>query len=488
MRLTSFVGLFVAFVHYVTAPAWSEVPETQPTATIITRPQWKIADDGQFVDAEGGVFGLRFAYGGKNSGDWFKGGGGQDFSIVELYYKPTSPTRNLIFRNGSWGGKMDALDYWEAEPTARNGTEHNTPDFATTTDAQLVSHQIRQSAGRLIAEADFRFKAWQIKRTYIVYPWGDITVHAQVKLIDESRWNYLGHRFHFGISRYSLDSPRKVHWGANYQDDGELYYAWSDVYGPEDKFKDQEPYIYKEQIRPHVDTNTAISLHKRQDPFSGFMIDDRNDNDPDIVVMNGDKATWLSPFDRISRKIGGVNYVETGMYTPPWHKQALTHADCCWFYATVKPPAYDHPMLWKTELGTWNESFHLFFRRGLEPEHYLPLWRARSRDLEQQKPDEVIGAKAELNEVDRLYHLVAQRGAKTIRFTWKRAGESNESIDYRTVFVIDNIGKVRSVKAEGAGIPPVECYCDTAERTALLVFAGPQPGKYQAMVVTVGTE
>ena len=488
MRRTSFPWLTLICVSYLVDPASAEVPQAPPPAKIINGQQWKIVDDGQFVDVEGDVLRLRFAYGGKGSAGWFKGGGGQDFSIVELYYKPTSPTRNLIFRNGAWGGKMDALDYWEAEPIARNGTEHNTPDFATTTDAQLVSHHIRQSAGRLIAEADFRFKAWQIKRTYIIYPWGDITVHAQLKLVDESRWNYLGHRFHFGVSRYRLDSPRKVDWGANYQDDGDVYYAWSDVYGPAGKFKDQEPFVYKQQIRANVNTNTAISLHKRQDPFSGFMIDDRNGNDPDIVVINGDKATWLSPFDQISRRIGGVNYVETGMYTPPWHKQALTHADCCWFYATIKPPAYDRPMLWKTELGTWNESFHLFFRQGLEPEHYLPLWRAHSRDLEQQKPQNVTGAKAELNEVDRLYHLVAQPGARTIRFNWERTSEASGAVDYRTAFLIENIGKVLAVKVDGKMMPPVECYCDVAQRTALLVFAGPQPAEPQATLVTVETE
>lgn len=487
MRHAIVAVISVAVADCLISSVWTEASQTR-SAAIVTQRQWKITDDGRFVDAEGGVFRLRFAYGGKGSDGWFQGGGGQDLSIVELYYKPTSATRNLIFRNGAWGGKMDALDYWEAEPTARNGTEHNTPDFATTTDAQLLSHHVHESAGRLIAKAEFQFKAWRIKRTHIIYPWGDITVHAQVKLVDESRWNYLGHRLHFGVSRYRLESPRKLDWGAHYQDDGEYYYAWSDVYGPEGKFQGQQPYLYKEQIRPHVDTNTAISLHKRQDPFSGFMIDDRNGNDPDIVVMNGDKATWLSPFDRISRKIGGVNYVETGMYTPPWHKQALTHADCCWFYATVKPPAYDRPMLWTTDLGTWNESFHLFFRQGLEPEHYLPLWRARSRDVEQQKPDQLIGAKAELSETDRLYHLVAQPGAKTIGFRWQRASEASVAIDYHTAFVIENIDKVVSVKIEGTEAPAAEIYADTAQRTALLVLAGPQRAKPKPMVVTVGVE
>ena len=99
MRLGLFAALVLILACCVTRRAWAQAPERAASA-IVTQPQWRIADDGQFVDAEGGVFHLRFAYGGKGSAGWFKGGGGQDLSIVELYYKPSSATR-LVLRDGA---------------------------------------------------------------------------------------------------------------------------------------------------------------------------------------------------------------------------------------------------------------------------------------------------------------------------------------------------------------------------------------------------
>ena len=54
--------------------------------------------------------------------------------------------------------------------------------------------------------------------------------------------------------------------------------------------------------------------------------------------------------------------------------------------------------------------------------------------------------------------------------------------------MIENIGKVVSVKIEGTEAPAAEIYADTAQRTALLVLAGPQRAKPKPMVVTVGVE
>src|SRR5687767_7381928 len=86
--------LLMVLVMLVSSPlvtaARAEPPTTRPASTIHTDPLWKVTDDGQFIDVEGAVLRARFAYGGKGSEGWFKGGGGQDFSIVELYYKPTS--------------------------------------------------------------------------------------------------------------------------------------------------------------------------------------------------------------------------------------------------------------------------------------------------------------------------------------------------------------------------------------------------------------
>jgi len=454
----------------------SSLPAQQ--CTIIRTPQWMITPQGPFVQAESEALRLRFAYDARGAEGWFKGGGGCDGSIVELYHKPTSATRNLVPRNGPWGGKKDALDFWELEPAAQDGADHNAPQFSSAADGVLLSHTVRQSAGRLISTCDIQLQTFRIRRTHIIYPWGDITMHARIEHIAPCRWNYLGHRFDFGVKPYQILNGKTTYdWGGLYQTDGEYYYAFSDLYGPDGKYANAEPFIYKEQIVDNLNKNTAVSMYNRQDPYSGFMIEDKNGNDPDIVVMNGDKATWFSPFDRIARKIGGVNYVETGIYTPFYAKAKHTEASCCWFYATIprNPIIYNAPLLWPADLGVWEESFHILLRQDLDAEDYLPLWRYRVRGLEEHRPRQVEGARVELNNVDRLYHVIADPGAKAIRFTWS-GGELPADIEPRTAFLLEGVGPIAGVKIDGEAPPKVDIYSGEEEKTALLVLRGPRPG------------
>ena len=210
----------------------TNVTVTATSQTPVQGKQWTINDDGHFVTAENSVLRLKFAYNAANYQGWFvgtgSGGGGRDGGIVELYYKPTSPTRNLIFRNGTWGSGYDNMDFWEAEAQGGTQSNFNAPDYESGRHAVMNGHSISESAGRLIATFDFQFQAWHIVRTYTVYPWGDITVSAQLTVTQSANWNYLAHRFSFGVSPYTFTNGSTYNWGGNYRNDGESLHAWSD--------------------------------------------------------------------------------------------------------------------------------------------------------------------------------------------------------------------------------------------------------------------
>jgi hypothetical protein len=461
------------------------VPRANP---IKLTPQWTVQDDGQFIDVESSVLRVKFGYGGLGSGGWFLRGGGRDGGIVELYYKPTSETRNLVFRNGVNGGKLDGLDYFRAEGASVDQEDHNALDFTSPFSAQLVQHRVWQSAGRLLAEFEFRFEAWHIKRTYILYPWGDITVHAEIYLAEPGAWSLLGHSFHFAASRYDVQNGATYSWGANYVNDGEYYYAWSDGYGPNGAFATSPLFRYTDVIQSGLNKNTAISMFGRFDPYSGFMVDDRNGNDPDIIVMNGDSATWFSPFDQVSLAVGGKSYVETGIFTPLWAPQQMTHVNLNWSYNTTPccPPQYDNPMFWPATLGTWTESFHLMFRQGLTPDDYVPIWQSRARYIGREPPFEVTGALVRLDPVDRLYHLTPLSGAQRISFKWRRYGASLRAVDYRTAFVIENLPTAGSVKMSPEGGVTIDAYRGGANGDVLMVLRGSQSGQPAEYVITAG--
>jgi hypothetical protein len=453
-----------------------KVDTVRPSQPVVTAPQWTVQDNGQFVDVENSVLHVRFAYGGTGSGGWFKGGGGSDGGIVELYYKPTSPTRNLIFRNGSWGGGRDQLDFFQAETLSVAVADYTVPDFLSGINATINSHRTWESAGRLFAEFDFQFRAWRIIRTYVLYPWGDLTVHARVTLTQPGLWNYLGHTFQFAVSPYTIVNGQTYNWGGRYQSDGDSFYAWSDGYGVNGASQGTGYYEYREIIKQGLDRNSSIADFGRTDQYSGFMIDDRNGNDPDLVVMNADSTTFNSPFDQVSRQVGGRSYVETGIFTPGYTNPLRTFAGTNWFYATIPPccpPIYNSPMYWPASLGTWEEVFHVLLRRTLQPSDYLAIWEVRARKLAQQMPQPGLGLQpAQLNIKDRLYHLTADANARTVQFQWTRVGTATTPIDYRTAFVVENFDP-SEVSVTGRGGASVQAFYSPADRTTLVVLIGP---------------
>lgn len=456
-----------------------------PGGPVIDDSPWRVTDDGARVDVVGPILHLVFAYDAEGADGWFLPyGGGRDGGIVELYHLPTSRTRNLVFRNGPYGSRVDQLDLWEAEPSSEDRSDHNAPDFASGTDARLDSRRVRESGGRVFLEFDFQFEAWHIQRTYILYPWGELTVHSRLTLTESGPWNYLGHRFLIAAGRYGFEHDGTVYdWGGRYAEDGEYFHAWTDGYGPEGILDGDGHYRYDEQIRPGIDRTTASHMFGRADPYSGLLIDDTNGNDPDILLLNGDSATYFSPFERISRAVGGTSYIETALWSSEWAPDDLTHVDLTWFYMTHESFVYDQPMNWPGSLGTWTEVFHLLFRSDLGPDDYLPIWRSRARELGREAPFDVVGARVELNELDRRYHLIADPDADRIEFRWRRASEAARPIDYRTAFVVEGFEDADWVEHEGPGA--VEAYSGPGGAT-LVVLTGPQPAVPATHRITLG--
>lgn len=74
------------------------------------------------------------------------------------------------------------------------------------------------------------------------------------------------------------------------------------------------------------------------------------------------------------------------------------------------------------------------------------------------------------------------------RSGWKRAGVAATGIDFQRAVVLENIGKVASVKVDGAKAPPARAYADSAARTVLLVFTGDQRGEPETLVVEVAMQ
>lgn len=439
--------------------------------------EWAVVDDGATVRVENDVLRLRFAYDAAGREGWFtggesSGGGGRDGGIVELYYKPTSPTRNLVFRNGQWGSLYDQMDLFEVEEVAADRLDHDSPDLGSGRDARMLSHRVSESAGRLIAEFEFDLAAWRILRTYTVYPWGDITVRARVTQVATGRYNYLAHRFVFAASRarfHNAATGRSYDWGSNFQLDREVMHAWSDG---------EPTREYVEPIRDAVDRNTVLHEEGRRDAYSGFMLDDRNGNDPDIVVMNGDRSIAESPFHQISSRFGGTQYVETALFSPRWAPDNLTHADMTWFYLGTPccEVRWSDPPLWGTELGSWEESFHVFLRRGLRPADYLPLWRSRAAAPEAEAPGAVRNGTTWLDRADRLHHITADPDATELSWEWLRSTRSEGEVDFRTAFVVHGF-PATAAEISGADAPGLMVYGGGGDGDLLVVLTGEQPAE-----------
>jgi hypothetical protein len=189
----------------------------------------------------------------------------------------------------------------------------------------------------------------------------------------------------------------------------------------------------------------------------------------------------------VSERFGGHHYVETALFSPRWAPSNLTHADMTWFY--LGTPCCDvrwsDAPIWETSLGSWEESFHVLLRQDLEPDDYLPLWRARAGELAEEAPRAVRNATVRLDEQDRLYHLVASPGAESVTWEWQRSAAAGRAVDYRTAFVVEGF-RPGQVRIEGEGAPDVTVYRDRASGTALVVLSGRQPAEAVGWRISLG--
>ncbi len=482
---TAFATL--ALAHQVPAPP-SSVTVVNSVAKPLQGRQWTISDDGHFVTAENAVLRLKFAYNARNYQGWFvgtgnTGGGGTDGGIVELYYKPTSPTRNLIFRNGTWGSGYDEMDLWEAENQGGTQSNFDAPDYSSGISSVTNAHSVSESAGRLVATFDIQFQAWRIVRTYIVYPWGDITVSSQITVTQSAEWFYLGHRFSFAASAYSFaNNGVTYNWGGRYENDLEHYHAWTD--GAPGGAIGEDFYHYDKQLTSSVGEVTyAPTQSGVNDQYSGFLLDDTSGDDPDIVVFPGDQDIWASPIYQVTHKIGGYAYVETALWNIGWAPQSEATAQMTYFYMSC--PNWTTKTTWPTSLGTWTDTIHVVLRRNLQPADYLPLWKARARDLPKEAPSQLTGGTAALNGADKLYHITANAGATTVSFQWNRLTAATNAVDYRTAFIIEGFDPTW-VQLQGAAAPAVDAYYDASGHRTLVVLSGPQPATPQPITISMG--
>ncbi len=482
------LSLAVVLTAFATLASAQTLTVVSSVAAPLQGKQWTISDDGHFVTAQNAVLRLKFAYNAKNYQGWFvgtgnTGGGGTDGGIVELYYKPTSSTRNLVFRNGTWGSGYDQMDIWEAEYQGGTQSNFDAPDYSSGISSVMYGHSAYENAGRLIATFDFQFKSWRIVRTYIVYPWGDITVSSRISVTQAASWFYLGHRFSFASSAYSfVNNGVTYNWGGRYRNDLEHYHAWTD--GAPGGVIGQTFYHYDKQLTSSTGEVTYAPTRFGQNAqYSGFLLDDANGNDPDVVVFPGDRDIWASPFYQITHKIGGYGYIETALWNIGWAPQSEGTAQMTYFYMSC--PSWTTKFTWPTTLGTWTETMHVMLRRGLGPADYLPLWKARARDLPLEAPSQVTGATASLSSSDKLYHLTASAGVTRLSFQWKRLATATNAIDYRTAFVIEGFDPTW-VQVQGVSAPSVVSYYDPGTHRTLVVLSGPQPATPQTITVSVG--
>jgi hypothetical protein len=286
---------------------------------------------------------------------------------------------------------------------------------------------------------------------------------------------------HFALAPVTFTNGGSYLWGGMYQTDAESFHAWSDMDGG----RYSAPYEYVQTITPTVNRNSAIYDVGRTDNYSGFMLDDRNGNDPDIIVFGGDSTIRASPFHRVAESIGGSAYVETGIFTPAWANGG-TEGATNWFYATIRccPAQYSNPMNWTVRPG-WDESFHILLRRSANSADYLPLWQARAHRLAAERPVSNGGASVRLDSLDRLYHVKAAPGAQSAQFTWTRSFRASRDVDYSTAFVVEGVPAAKTVTISGVNSPVVQAWRGTTG-SVLVHLVGTQPPTPAPYTITVG--
>lgn len=340
--------------------------------------RWQWSDNGHSVTVESSVMKVRFAYGGRGAGEFVgqgTGGGGRDGSIVELYWKPTGPNRNLVFRNGAWGSGYDALDVWEADNSAVDQGSFEDPDISSNRHGTVTAHRVEQdAAGNLHVYFTVKFAAWLIERHFVL-GLDSIDVHADLQVVEPGHWNYLGHRFNVAAGRYAGPGGNAA--GANYAGNGETYRSWTDGINRYNGRPIGPGWVYDQTIRPDSRVNRIAHQFRRTDTFMGFTLVDRNGDDPTVTVALQSPTDWQGPFATIARAVARhplspvdhyESYVETAIYRHGWSPAGLVQAGTTWFYMTSPGDGdiYGRRGYWSQELGSWHEHFRLTLS-GSEP-------------------------------------------------------------------------------------------------------------------------
>lgn len=486
-------------------------PESAPPAS----PVWTIADDGHFVTAESDLIKAVFSYNPAGTG-WFTGGGGKDGSLWQLYHKPTSESRNLVFNNHTYGGNYTALDRWESDWTAVDQRTFNSPDGNTGDKATGFRWTDRsESAGRAMLEHTFVYApapgvaGWEITRRYCLWPHGLITIGATLRVSQEGPASYLGRRFNLAGKLVTFQKDGIVYnWGGQYV--GEHCDGVSDGY----HYQSGEPLSLR-AIQDHILLGTEnlnrtchISNPAAPGAWSGFVVADGDGNDPSIVVMNAEGPNQAKgTYGRIARAVGndtrspkdaqGQNlyglYSELAFYNFAWNPPPGMQVGNTWFYMTRPATATDgNPWnkrgYWTPGLGTFDELHHVFLGRYRDADDYLALWQAYVADRAAAAPTGVTGATPYLDSTLGVWQLDATAGVQAVRFDWRRASAhpAGRPLNYGTPFVIADLARPRTVTILGPGGPmPCRWWHDAKWDETVVVLDFEQPGTPETYTITV---
>jgi hypothetical protein len=337
----------------------SSVLAVQPSAWIITNTGKKCVAENNIVRAE-------FAYGGPGTDGMFGGGGARSCGLTFLGYKPTDPSRNIVFRNGSSGGKYDQAVLMELEHPSVNGADHNTPDWTDGNNGvTVVPCTITvNSAGQVVVAMTVKLQTLTLARTTIMNPGGDFTNHFDVTVDTAARYEYAALRTMFAAGTYTFPvGPITYHWGTNFRADGETFACATET-----------GTLYREVVTATANLNTHAD-------YVACMLDDANGNDPDIVWITPDTSISNGTSATVARSIcpAGQPYMESALYNPTWAPAGATHADLADFISTWEYPNYGTTACtWPAGLKwRWVAQVSLIPRPAFTADSLHAYWRAR---------------------------------------------------------------------------------------------------------------
>jgi hypothetical protein len=342
-----------------------------PSVLAVQPSAWIITSTGKKYVAENNVVRAEFTYGGRGTDGMFagdaSGGGGQSCGLTFFAYKPTSTSRNIVFRNGVWGSKYEQAVLMELERPSLDGADHNTPDWTDGHDGiTVVPCTINaNAAGQVVVAMTVRLQTLTVVRTTTMDPSGDFTAQLDMTVDSAARYEYAALRSVFAGGTYSFSvGPTTYNWGTNFRADGETYACATET-----------GTLSRAVVTATVQRNSPGN-------YVACMLDDTNANDPDIIWMTSDTSVSNGTTARVAREVCAVGspWTEDGLLNPSWAPSGETQADRSEHMATWQYPNYGtSACTWPAGLKwTWVHRVSFIRRATFTADSLYAYWRARA--------------------------------------------------------------------------------------------------------------